>query len=387
MTNREVNGECKCFLCNKKSNSSLRFKEDDYLYLITHYGNLCQDSSKVENKILTEENLKSLEKDFTELINPCKCSNSYVHIPCLIQNCLLQLDFKCDYCGCLYNIDFLDIETNQKFESCFLPQLIIYILLFIICIGASVVLIIIDIFPNNCDFWRYILAAVFLILGCIIGIFTFFFAKNNFELSAKKFPIITDRKEESSKDDEYYNNVKKFLETVLNSDLYDILERKIKVKMYTESTLKSRNKIFDYIKANNSDIRESNLIVEHSTHNSKKALNAFLNNNFYSQKNLNLKLKQSKTKYLKPPIQIVQKRKSVAFESINLLGGLEDIEEIVEKRDKGKNEKSKFQKDKPENDPKEESKKDNMLLINQKEINKNEKENDSKVNLLNTLKG
>ena len=260
-SSNRANGEVRCFLCFNPKLQEYHLQLEDFLnfvlkrkiYLENH------DNSKLiqtEEEILSNKIYNSLQTDCNKLIKPCKC-DTYAHIQCLIQYCILHLTLKCDECQSEYSFEYHEItDSNQK--TFFYIYVIIYFLVHLILLAVSILFFIFRWIPRLYDFWNFYFGiALFIINGIIFYSFVKYVWEQFNIVNNNNFPYFINNSSSKKTEDDYCK-FEIFLKRALNSSIEELVEKKNNNRLYIYSTLNNQRQLNEYINNNNNELFDSN---------------------------------------------------------------------------------------------------------------------------------
>ena len=260
-SSNRANGEVRCFLCFNPKLQEYHLQLEDFLnfvlkrkiYLENH------DNSKLiqtEEEILSNKIYNSLQTDCNKLIKPCKC-DTYAHIQCLIQYCILHLTLKCDECQSEYSFEYHEItDSNQK--TFFYIYVIIYFLVHLILLTVSILFFVFRWIPRLYDFWNFYFGiALFIINGVIFYSFVKYVWEQFNIVNNNNFPYFINNSSSTKTEDDYYK-FEIFLKRALNSTIEELVEKKNNNRLYIYSTLNNQRQLNEYINNNNNELFDSN---------------------------------------------------------------------------------------------------------------------------------
>ena len=256
ITDDKANGEARCFLCTKDKLGSFNFYEEDFLSLLLNKKSINEkDLPTTKIKKTSAFNLIKFENQ--NLIKPCKCG-TFVHLPCLIQHCILHLGYRCEECQSDYNFNFKPLtQSNISYCSVY-TQIIFTIIFHLVLLAITILFFSVEIIPNKYNFWNYLIGIFVLFFNISIAFCNIILFKGKLKHIQRIYPLFEPYIESKKKTKEEYDNMKIFFEQVLQSDIYELMEKKVNNKFYISSSLNPQRDINDYIVANNNEIFDSN---------------------------------------------------------------------------------------------------------------------------------
>jgi hypothetical protein len=261
-SSNRANGEVRCFLCFNPKLQEYHLQLEEFLnfvlkrkiFLENHDSHLInKEKEKLSNNIFN-----SLKTECNKLIKPCKC-DTYAHIQCLIQYCILHFTLKCDECQSEYSLEFHELnESNEK--TFFIIKATLFFLIHIILLIVSILFCVFRWIPRLYDFWNFFFGISLLILNSVVfyGFIKIVWEKFNL-INNNTFPFFINNNSNSNKNsDNKYNKFGIFLKRALMSTIEELVERKINSRLYIYSTLNSQRQLNEYINNNNNEMFDSN---------------------------------------------------------------------------------------------------------------------------------
>ena len=256
LNNNRTNGEARCFLCLKNTLDEYSFQFEDLCHFIIKKKIFCKKESKQKNEKELSQNLyNSLKEESKKLIKPCKC-DTYVHIQCLIQYCIMHLNLICEECNCEYCFDFKNLNENSN-SLCYYISKILWIICHVILLIGTILFFVLKIIPKKFDSYNYIIAIVLLLFNCLLFYGNYLNYKPNQYLHQNIYPLFI-QYNNIKKNDEIYTLYASFLQRTLKSTMFEIVEKRINNKIFLSTTLNSQKEINEYINSNNNKIFDQN---------------------------------------------------------------------------------------------------------------------------------
>ena len=256
VNNNRSNGEARCFLCLKSTLDEYSFQFEDLCHFIIKKKIFCKKESKQKNEKELSQNLyNSLKEESKKLIKPCKC-DTYVHIQCLIQYCIMHLNLICEECNCEYCFDFKNLNENSN-SLCYYISKILWIICHVILLIGTILFFVLKIIPKKFDSYNYIIAIVLLLFNCLLFYGNYLNYKPNQYLHQNIYPLFI-QYNNIKKNDEIYTLYASFLQRTLKSTMFEIVEKRINNKIFLSTTLNSQKEINEFINSNNNKIFDQN---------------------------------------------------------------------------------------------------------------------------------
>jgi len=260
-SSNRANGEVRCFLCFNPKLQEYHLQFEDFLNFVLKRKIFLENHEnskllKTDAEILSNKIFNSLQTDCNKLIKPCKC-DTYAHIQCLIQYCILHLTLKCDECQSEFSFEFHEIKDSQD-KTFFYILVVIYFLTHLILLAVSILFFVFRWIPRLYDFWNFYFGiALFIINGIIFYAFSKYIWEEFNIINNNNFPYFINSTSSKNKEDDY-NKFGIFLKRALMSTIEELVEKKNNNRIYIYSTLSNQRQLNEYINNNNNEMFDSN---------------------------------------------------------------------------------------------------------------------------------